>query len=67
MERALAAIGSPAAVGALAAALAWAPATGFPTWPALARGRFASTALITAAVATFAYGLIACLLAAAGE
>jgi hypothetical protein len=40
-------------------ALLWAPVTGFPTWPALARGRLASTAVITLAVASFAYALAA--------
>jgi len=49
------ALTSPAAAFALAMALLWAPVTGFPTWPALARGRLASTAVITLAVASFAY------------
>jgi hypothetical protein len=40
-------------------ALLWAPVTGFPTWPALSRGRLASTAVITLAVASFAYALAA--------
>ena len=51
------ALTSPAAAFALAMALLWAPVTGFPTWPALARGRLASTAVITLAVASFAYAL----------
>jgi hypothetical protein len=38
-----------AGLGLLAAAL-WAPATGFPTWPALARGRFGSTLGVTVVV-----------------
>ena len=50
---------SPAAAFALAMALLGAPVTGFPTWPALARGRLASTAVITLAVASFAYALAA--------
>lgn len=53
------ALTSPAAAFALAMALVWAPVTGFPTWPALARGRLASTAVITLAVASFAYALAA--------
>ena len=53
------ALTSPAAAFALAMALLWAPVTGFPTWPALARGRLASTAVITLAVASFAYALAA--------
>ena len=53
------ALTSPAAAFALAMALLWAPVTGFPTWPALSRGRLASTAVITLAVASFAYALAA--------
>ncbi len=53
------ALTSPAAAFALAMALLWAPVTGFPTWPALARGRLASTAVITGAAAGFAYALAA--------
>jgi hypothetical protein len=53
------ALTSPAAAFALAMALLWAPVTGFPTWSALARGRLASTAVITLAVASFAYTLAA--------
>ena len=42
-EWAAAILSSPPALAGLAAALLWAPATGFPTWPALARGRVGST------------------------
>ncbi len=56
------ALTSPAGAIAMAAALVWAPLTGFPTWPALARGRLASTAAVTAAVASFAYAFAACAL-----
>ena len=52
---ALAMISSPAAHLALFAALCWAPATGFPTWPALSRGRLASTVAISAAVGAFVF------------
>ena len=53
---------SPAGAIAMAAALVWAPLTGFPTWPALARGRLASTAAVTAAVASFAFTFATCAL-----
>jgi len=50
-ERAFALLASPAAPLAAFAALAWAPATGFPTWVCLSRARFAGTLLISAVVA----------------
>jgi|GEM_PF-5345769 len=50
MERALAVIDTPAALAGWIAALVWAPATGFPTWPAAARGRLGSTLVISVAV-----------------
>jgi hypothetical protein len=56
------ALTSPAGVIALAAALVWAPLTGFPTWPALARGRLASTIALTSAVASFAFAFATCAL-----
>ena len=56
------ALTSPAGAIALAAALVWAPLTGFPTWPALARGRLASTAAVTASVASFAFAFATCAL-----
>jgi hypothetical protein len=43
---------------ALAAAVLWAPLTGFPTWPALARGRLASTLGVSLAVGGFVYGFV---------
>ena len=55
MEQAETLLTSPAAAAALFAALLWAPATGFPTWPAMARGRYASTVAISAAMATLAF------------
>jgi hypothetical protein len=56
------ALSSPAGAIAMAAALVWAPLTGFPTWPALARGRLASTAAVTAAVASLAFAFATCAL-----
>lgn len=56
------ALTSPAGAIALAAALVWAPLTGFPTWPALARGRLASTVAVTAAVASYAFAFASCAL-----
>lgn len=55
-------LSSPAGAIAMAAALVWAPLTGFPTWPALARGRLASTAAVTVAVACFAFAFATCAL-----
>ncbi len=48
-------LASPPAGAALLAAAAWAPVTGFPTWPALARGRFGSTLAISVAVGVFVF------------
>lgn len=48
---------SPAARAALLAAAAWAPVTGFPTWPALARGRVGSTLAISVGVGVFIFEL----------
>ena len=56
------ALSSPAGAIAMAAALVWAPLTGFPTWPALARGRLGSTAAVTASVASFAFAFATCAL-----
>ena len=58
MERALTVITSPAAAAALAAAALWGPATGHPTWPALSRGRLASTLAISFAVGWFVFNLV---------
>jgi hypothetical protein len=46
---------SPAGGIALLAVVAWAPVLGFPTWPSLARGRLASTGVISAAVGVVTY------------
>ena len=56
------ALTSPAGAIALAAALVWAPLTGFPTWPALARGRLASTVALTGAFASCAFAFATCAL-----
>jgi hypothetical protein len=56
------ALTSPAGAITLAAALVWSPLTGFPTWPALARGRLASSAALTGAVASFAFAFATCAL-----
>jgi len=55
MDRMAAALASPAGVFGLIAALAWAPATGCPTWPALARGRLASSVVISLAVGVLVF------------
>ena len=55
MDRMAEALASPAGVAGLVAALAWAPATGFPTWSALARGRLASTVVISLAVGVLVF------------
>jgi len=51
MERIAALLASPAAPIAMVAAVAWAPITGFPTWNAVSRGRFAGTAALCGAIA----------------
>jgi hypothetical protein len=48
---------SPAGAFALLAAVAWSPVLGFPTWPSLARGRLASTIVMSSAVAGVVYAL----------
>jgi hypothetical protein len=58
MDRLAALLASPAAVLALFSAVAWAPMTGFPTWGALARGRYASTVGVSAAVAAFVFAAV---------
>ncbi len=55
MDRMADALTSPAGVFGVIAALAWAPATGFPTWPALARGRLASTVVISLVVGVLVF------------
>ena len=51
-------LASPAAASALLSALAWAPMTGFPTWGALSRGRYASTLGVSMAVAAFVFAFV---------
>jgi hypothetical protein len=58
MDRALDLLASPAATIALLAAVAWSPMTGFPTWPALSRGRYASTVTISLGVAIFVFTFV---------
>ncbi len=64
-EWALAILSSPPALAALAAALLWAPATGFPTWPALARDRVGGAAGVSFAVGLFVFAAVQRLTAAA--
>ena len=58
MDQAVAILSSPPALAALAAALLWAPATGFPTWPALARGRVGSTVAASFVVGLFVFAAV---------
>ena len=58
MDRLAALLASPAAAVALLGALAWAPMTGFPTWGALSRGRYAGTLAISVAVAAFLFAFV---------
>jgi hypothetical protein len=58
MDRALTVFASPPAVAALLAAVAWSPMTGFPTWPALSRGRYASTVTVGLGVAIFVFTFV---------
>lgn len=57
MDAVIADVSSPAAFVALAAGVLWLPLLGFPTWPALARGRYASTVAISVGVGGAAYVL----------
>jgi len=66
VDRALSILASPAAVFGLLAALAWAPATGFPTWPALARARLGSFFAVSLAVGLFVFCFARAVGAAAG-
>jgi hypothetical protein len=54
----LALLTSPAALTALTAAIALPSLTGFPTWPAFARGRLASTLCPSLAVGALAFALV---------
>jgi hypothetical protein len=58
MDRLAALLSSPAAAFALLGAVAWAPMTGFPTWGALSRGRYASTVGVSVAVAVFVFTFV---------
>jgi len=58
MDRVCAALACPAASLALVAAVAWVPVTGFPTWPALSRGRLSCTMAISALVGWTAFVLV---------
>jgi hypothetical protein len=66
MERVQALLTSPPALAGLLAALVWAPATGFPTWPALARGRLGSTVGVSLVVGLFIFAVVQGLTAASG-
>ncbi len=66
MERVYAVLSSPAAPVAMIAAVVWAPVTGFPTWPAVSRGRFAVTAAVSAAIASVAFIVVGRLAALGG-
>jgi hypothetical protein len=63
MDRLPALLRSPAAVVALLAALAWSPMTGFPTWAAPSRGRYASTLGISLAICGFIFASVQRLMA----
>jgi hypothetical protein len=65
MDLAESLMASPAAAVALFAAFVWAPLTGFPTWMAMARGRYASTIAISSAVAALAFTVVQRVLALA--
>jgi hypothetical protein len=67
MSRALSVLTSPAAGFGVLAALVWAPATGFPTWPAVARGRLGCSAAISLIVGLFVYLLAGALGAPTGR
>ena len=58
MDRLATALASPAGVAGLAAAVLWGPATGFPTWPAVGRARFASTLATSLAAGLLAFTLV---------
>ncbi len=51
-------LASPAGKAGIAAAVLWPPLTGFPTWPALARGRLASTVALSVAVGGAVFVLV---------
>jgi hypothetical protein len=57
MDRIVILLASPAATAGILAA-AWAPAAGGPSWPALARGRFAGALLPSLAVGLFVFAFV---------
>jgi hypothetical protein len=57
---------SPAALLALIASVASAPVTGFPTWPALSRGRPSCTLAISALIGWTAFAFVRRLAVAGG-
>jgi hypothetical protein len=66
MEGVQAILTSPAALAGLLAAFVWAPATGFPTWPALARGRLGSTVGVSLVIGLFVFFAVQGLTAPSG-
>jgi len=67
MDGICAALTSPSVVIALLAAAVWAPVTGFPTWPAISRGRFSGTMTISALVGWTAFVVVRRLAVGAGS
>jgi hypothetical protein len=67
MHRAVQDLSSAAGVLGLCAAALWAPAAGYPTWPALARGRLGMTFAVSAAVGVAVFTLARRLAALAGR
>ena len=66
MDRICAAIAVPIAPVAQIASAAWAPVGGFPTWPALSRGRPSCTRAVSALVGWTAFVLVRRLAVAGG-
>lgn len=58
MDRFATTLASPAGVAAILAAALWPSATGYATWPALARGRCASTVLASLTVGFFVFTFV---------
>ncbi len=51
-------VASAPGTAAIAAALLWGPLTGFPTWPALSRGRMASTVAVSVGIGGVVFVLV---------
>ncbi len=51
-------VASAPGTAAIAAALLWAPIMGFPTWPALSRGRMASTVAVSVGIGGVVFVLV---------